>query len=97
MVSMQIAIIHIYRSDTMKRIFTYILIFVITCWMFISLLINHQRQQIDFIAVGDNLIHPVVYQDANNGKDSYNFQKCTDQLLLTYKTKTLHILTKNHL
>ena len=75
MVSMQIAIIHIYRSDTMKGIFTYILIFVITCWMFISLLINHQRQQIDFIAVGDNLIHPVVYQDANNGKDSYNFQK----------------------
>lgn len=58
----------------MKGILIYILLFIISLCIFTSLLNHKQRQYIDFVAVGDNLIHPVVYHDASNGTNSFNFK-----------------------
>ncbi|QKQ06037.1 CapA family protein [Staphylococcus saprophyticus] len=44
-----------------------LMIFLIGCEQ------NHKDKKASFVAVGDNLIHPVVYKDAQISKEKYNF------------------------
>lgn len=73
----------------MKNILIYVIICLIFLSGFIGLIVNHQKKQLDFIAVGDNLIHPVVYQDAHTHGQSYNFQKMYEPLLPYIKNKDI--------
>ena len=47
------------------------------------------------VAVGDNLIHPVVYNDALQQDGSFNFKPMYYILRTTYNHQTLHLLIKN--
>ena len=41
---------------------------------------NHEK--VSFVAVGDNLIHPVVYNDARTHHNDYDFHQCIKTLNL---------------
>lgn len=81
-------------TPLLKYYISTIIIFIaFLCVSGLALAINLESEA-SVVAVGDNLIHPEVYNDAKTGKIVLILNLCTS-LLKRYKMQILHTLTKN--
>ena len=88
---------------TVSKYFVYMMIlvtfFIVVsgCSINQSLAINKiQIKQYVWFAVGDNLIHPVVYKDAQITGNSFDFKPMYQPVKKTFKTQIFLLLIKNH-
>lgn len=57
-----------------KYYITSVVIFLVFSLMCGMALVENNSEKISVVAVGDNLIHPVVYHDAQYSDGTYNFK-----------------------
>lgn len=58
-------------------------------------LATNLESEASVVAVGDNLIHPEVYNDAKTGKNSFDFKPMYEPVKKIFRMPILHMLTKN--
>lgn len=56
---------------------------------------QNTNKTIRVVAVGDNLIHPVVYKDAQTTGNSFDFKPMYQPVKKTFKKQILLLLTKS--